>query len=77
MWAPAGVPVDVVDKLNAAVNAALQSPEMIASMKKLGFESRIGSSQDFRGFCRCGNSALDRGGESFRCEITVTSRLAI
>jgi tripartite-type tricarboxylate transporter receptor subunit TctC len=50
MWAPAGVPVDVVDKLNAAVNAALQSPEMIASMKKLGFESRIGSSQDFAAF---------------------------
>ena len=50
MWAPAGVPVDVVDKLNAAVNEALQSPEMIASMKKLGFESRIGSSQDFAGF---------------------------
>jgi len=50
MWAPAGVPVDVVDKLNAAVNEALQSPEMIASMKKLGFESRIGSSQDFAAF---------------------------
>ena len=50
MWAPAGVPVDVVDNLNAAVNAALQSPEMIASMKKLGFESRIGSSQDFAAF---------------------------
>jgi len=50
MWAPAGVPVDVVKKLNAAVNAALQSPEMIASMKKLGFESRIGSSQDFAAF---------------------------
>ena len=50
MWAPAGVPVDVVEKLNAAVNAALQSPEMIASMKKLGFESRIGSSQDFAAF---------------------------
>jgi tripartite-type tricarboxylate transporter receptor subunit TctC len=50
MWAPAGVPVDVVEKLNAAVNEALQSPEMIASMKKLGFESRIGSSQDFAAF---------------------------
>jgi tripartite-type tricarboxylate transporter receptor subunit TctC len=41
MWAPAGVPVDVVEKLNAAVNAALQSPEMIASMKKLGFELEL------------------------------------
>ena len=50
MWAPVGVPADVVDKLNAAINEALQSPEMIASMKNLGFESRIGSSQDFAGF---------------------------
>jgi tripartite-type tricarboxylate transporter receptor subunit TctC len=50
VWAPAGVPADIVDKLNAAINEALQSPEMIASMKKLGFESRIGSSQDFATF---------------------------
>jgi tripartite-type tricarboxylate transporter receptor subunit TctC len=50
MWAPFGVPADVVDKLNAAINEALQSPEMITSMKKLGFESRIGSSQDFAVF---------------------------
>ena len=50
MWAPAGVPPDVVEKLNAAVNEALQSSEMIASLKKLGFESRIASSQDFAAF---------------------------
>jgi tripartite-type tricarboxylate transporter receptor subunit TctC len=50
MWAPAGAPADVVEKLNAAVNEALQSSEMIASMKKLGFESRIGSSHDFAAF---------------------------
>jgi tripartite-type tricarboxylate transporter receptor subunit TctC len=50
MWAPAGTPADIVQKLNAATNEALQSPEMIASMKKLGFESRIGSSQDFAAF---------------------------
>src|SRR5215471_2709711 len=50
MWAPAGVPADVVEKLNAAVNEALQSSEMIASMKKLGFESRITSSRDFAAF---------------------------
>src|SRR5258705_10932699 len=49
-WARVGVPADVVEKLNAAINEALQSPEMIASMKKLGFESRIGSSQDFAVF---------------------------
>jgi len=50
VWAPAGVPADIVEKLNAAINAALQSPEMIASMKQLGFESRIGSPQDFAAF---------------------------
>jgi tripartite-type tricarboxylate transporter receptor subunit TctC len=50
MWAPAEARAEVVAKLNAAINAALQSPEMVASMKKLGFESRIGSPQDFAGF---------------------------
>jgi tripartite-type tricarboxylate transporter receptor subunit TctC len=50
VWAPAGTPADIVEKLNAAINEALQSPEMIASMKKLGFEYRIGSSQDFAAF---------------------------
>ena len=50
VWAPAGVPADIVEKLNAAINAALQSHEMIASMKQLGFESRIGSPQDFAAF---------------------------
>ena len=50
VWAPAGTPADIVKKLNAAINEALQSPELIASMKKLGFETRIGSSQDFADF---------------------------
>ena len=50
VWAPAGVPADIVEKLNAAINAALQSPEMVARMKQLGFESRIGSPQDFAAF---------------------------
>jgi tripartite-type tricarboxylate transporter receptor subunit TctC len=50
VWAPAGTPAGIVEKLNGAINAALQSPEMIASMKKLGFESRIGSAQDFADF---------------------------
>jgi len=49
-WAPGGTPAEIVEKLNAAINAALQSPELIASMNKLGFESRIGSAQDFAAF---------------------------
>jgi tripartite-type tricarboxylate transporter receptor subunit TctC len=39
-----------VQTLNAAINAALQSPDMIASMTKLGFQTRIGSAQDFAAF---------------------------
>ncbi len=50
IWAPAGTPADIVEKLNAAVNTALQSPELIASLKKLGFETRIGSPRDFAAF---------------------------
>ncbi len=50
LWAPAGTPADIVGKLNAAVNEALRSPELIASMKRLGFETRVGSSQDFAAF---------------------------
>jgi tripartite-type tricarboxylate transporter receptor subunit TctC len=48
--APPKTPGPIILKLNAAINEALQSPDMIASMKKLGFESRIGSSQDFAAF---------------------------
>jgi tripartite-type tricarboxylate transporter receptor subunit TctC len=50
MWAPAGVPAEIVERLNAAINEVLQSPAIMTSMKNLGFESRIGSSQDFTGF---------------------------
>ena len=50
VWAPAGTPADVVTKLNAVINEALRSPDMTASLKKLGFETRIGSPQDFANF---------------------------
>jgi tripartite-type tricarboxylate transporter receptor subunit TctC len=50
MWAPARVPAEIVEKLNAAINEALQSTEMVASMSKLGFDSRIGSARDFADF---------------------------
>jgi tripartite-type tricarboxylate transporter receptor subunit TctC len=50
MWAPAGTPAEIVDQLNGAINAALQSPEMRSSMNKLGFEPRIGSARDFAAF---------------------------
>jgi tripartite-type tricarboxylate transporter receptor subunit TctC len=50
LWVPAGTPAAIVDKLNAATNAALRSPEMKASMDKLGIETTIGSAQDFAAF---------------------------
>ena len=50
MLAPAGTPPEIVGKLNAAINESLQSPEMKASMTKLGFDAKIGSPQDFADF---------------------------
>ncbi len=50
LLAPAGTPADVIDKLNAAVNEGLRSPEMKASMAKLGFEAKIGTPQEFAAF---------------------------
>jgi tripartite-type tricarboxylate transporter receptor subunit TctC len=50
MFAPAGTPAAVVDTLNAAISASLRSPEMKASMGKLGFDAKIGSPQEFSAF---------------------------
>jgi len=51
-WAPAGAPADVVAKLNGEINAGLQTPAMTASMKRLGFEPKVGSAQEFAAFIR-------------------------
>jgi tripartite-type tricarboxylate transporter receptor subunit TctC len=48
--APAGTPPDIVEKLNAAINEALKSPELVASLAKLGFEPRIWSTQQYAAF---------------------------
>jgi tripartite-type tricarboxylate transporter receptor subunit TctC len=50
LWVPVGTPAAVVSRLNAETNAALRSPEMKASMDKLGIEATIGSPQDFAAF---------------------------
>src|SRR5262245_19787776 len=72
MWVPAGTPPDIVEKLNTAINAALQSFETIASIKKLGFEYRL-LAAGFLGFRRGGNSALERSGESIWGEISMSA----
>jgi tripartite-type tricarboxylate transporter receptor subunit TctC len=40
LLAPAGTPDAIVEKLNSAVDKALQSPELRASLAKLGIEAR-------------------------------------
>ena len=48
--APPGTPAPVVDKLNAAVNAGLASPDFQAKRKTLGAEGKPGTPTDFANF---------------------------
>jgi tripartite-type tricarboxylate transporter receptor subunit TctC len=45
--APQGTPAPVVDKLNAALNEALKSPETQSMFRRIGFATRPGSAQEF------------------------------
>jgi tripartite-type tricarboxylate transporter receptor subunit TctC len=45
--APARTSTDIVKRLNDEINASSATPEMKASLTKLGFEPKIGSAQDF------------------------------
>jgi tripartite-type tricarboxylate transporter receptor subunit TctC len=47
LLAPARTPAPVIDKLNAAVNEGLRSPELRASIAKLGMETRGMTSLEF------------------------------
>jgi len=48
--APAATPRAIVDKLNAAINASLQTPEVVAAAKRLSAELRPASADDFGNF---------------------------
>jgi tripartite-type tricarboxylate transporter receptor subunit TctC len=48
--APAGTPAPIVDKLNAAIRAGLQSPEIKANFVKFNAEMKPGSAADFAAF---------------------------
>lgn len=52
LWAPAGTPDAIVRRLNEAVNASLATPEMKASLDKLGLEPVIQTPQQFGQFVR-------------------------
>jgi|SRR5215813_4069531 len=48
--APAGTPASVIDKLSAAINDGLKSPQMRESLDKVGAQADLGSPQDFARF---------------------------
>ena len=48
--APAGTPAVIIEKLSSAINDALKTPEVQASLRKLGAEPRIMSPQEFGTF---------------------------
>jgi len=50
LLAPAGTPQPVIEKLNAAINDGLKTPEALDSLHKLGVASRAVTPQEFRTF---------------------------
>jgi len=47
LLAPSGTPVPIIERLNRAINEGLASPEVAASLARLGVQARGGSPQDF------------------------------
>jgi tripartite-type tricarboxylate transporter receptor subunit TctC len=50
LLAPAGTPTEIVERLNSEINEAMKTPELAASMRKLGFEPTIWSPRDYGTF---------------------------
>ena len=48
--APARTPPEIVEVLNSEINEALQSPELVASLAKLGFDPTIWSTRQYAAF---------------------------
>ena len=44
---PAGLPADIIKRINDAANASLKSHELVAKLAELGFQPQGGSPQDF------------------------------
>ena len=45
--APAGVPRDIVEKLNAAIGDGLRSPDVVQRLNALGYEALAGTPEQF------------------------------
>lgn len=50
VFAPAGTPAPVIEKLNVAVNEALKKPEVAAALDKMGSTDVAGSASEFKAF---------------------------
>lgn len=65
LLAPAGTPQPIVMQLNSAVNEALQSPDVRASLEGIGVDARIGTPEAFA-------SALDEQAREWKRVIEET-----
>ncbi|HZR72992.1 tripartite tricarboxylate transporter substrate binding protein [Bradyrhizobium sp.] len=65
LLAPAGTPRDIVMKLNSAINEALQSADVRASLEGIGVDARIGTPEAF-------TSALDEQAREWKRVIEET-----
>jgi tripartite-type tricarboxylate transporter receptor subunit TctC len=52
LFAPAGTPPEIVEKLNAAVRKAVADPEVVARLTELGLEVAISSPAEFSEYIR-------------------------
>jgi tripartite-type tricarboxylate transporter receptor subunit TctC len=48
LMGPPGMPADTIGRLNSEINELLKSPELIASMEKLGFGAKGGTPDEFK-----------------------------
>jgi tripartite-type tricarboxylate transporter receptor subunit TctC len=50
LFVPAGTPAEIVEKLNAGLNAVLRQPEIVERLKQLNVEFRENTPEEFRAF---------------------------
>jgi tripartite-type tricarboxylate transporter receptor subunit TctC len=50
VFVPAGTPTDIVQKLNAGLNAVLRQPDIAARLNQLNVEARENTPEEFRAF---------------------------
>jgi len=50
IFAPAGTPSAIVDKLNREINAVLKSAEMTPTLKRFGYEAKLTTPAEFEAF---------------------------